>query len=70
MGGGNSPFERDHALGDVLGKIADTLQIVGEPQGAHDLAQVDRHRLATGDGEDRLFLDLALQCVDIAVRLR
>ena len=35
-----------------------------DPQRADDLAQVDRHRLAPRDGEDRLFLDLALQRVD------
>ena len=37
------------------------------PQRADDLAQIDRHRLAAGDGEHRLFLDLALQRVDIGV---
>ena len=62
--------ERDHALGDVLGEIADALEIVGEPQRADDLAQIDRHRLAAGDGEDRLFLDLALQRIDVGVGLR
>ena len=34
---------------------------------ADDLAQVDRHRLAPRDGEDRLLLDLALQRVDLGV---
>ena len=62
--------ERDHALGDVLGEIADALQIVGEPQRADDFAQIDRHRLAAGDGQHRLFLDLALQRVDIGIGLR
>ena len=59
--------ERDHALGDVLGEIANTLQVIGEPQGADDFAQVDRHGLAAGDGVDRLFLDFALQVIDIGV---
>ena len=31
---------------------------------ADDLAQIDRHRLAARDGQDRLLLDLALQRVD------
>ena len=56
--------ERQHALGDVLGEVADPLEVVGDPQRADDLAQVDRHRLAAGDGEHGLFLDLALQRVD------
>ena len=59
--------ERHDALGDVLGEVADALQIVGDAQRADDVAQVDRHRLAPGDGQDRLFLDLALQHVDLVV---
>ena len=35
-----------------------------DAQRADDLAQVDRHRLAPRDGEDRALLDLALQRVD------
>ena len=56
--------ERDDALADVLGMIADPLEIVADAHGADDFAQVDRHRLPPGDGEDRLFLDLVLQRVD------
>ena len=37
------------------------------PQRADDVAQIDRHRLAPGDGVDGLFLDFALQRVDIGV---
>ncbi len=59
--------ERDDALGDVLGEIADPLEIVGDAQRADDLAQIDRHRLAARDGQDRLFLDLALQRIDQGV---
>ncbi len=59
--------ENHHALGDVLGEIADALEVVGDAQRADDVAQVDRHRLAPGDGEDRLLLDLALQDVDLGV---
>ena len=68
FGGGNSPFERDHALGDVLGEIADALEVVGDAQRADDLAQIDRHRLAARDGQHGLLLDLALQRVDRARR--
>ena len=59
--------ERADPLGDVLGEVADALEVVGEAQRAHHLAQVDRHRLPARDGEDRLFLDLALQRVDLGV---
>ena len=35
-----------------------------DAQRAHDLAQVDRHRLAARDGENRTLLDLALERID------
>ena len=54
----------DRALGDVLGEIADPLEIAGDPDGADQLAQVDRHRLAARDGHHREILDLALQRVE------
>ena len=68
-GAGNAGFEADldRALGDVLGEIADPLEIAGDPNGADDLAQVDRHRLAARDRQDRLFLDLALQGIETRV---
>ena len=44
------------------------LEVVGHAQRADDLAQVDRHRLAARDRQDRLLLDLALQRVDRAGR--
>ena len=53
-----------HALGDVLGEVADPLQIVRDAQRAHDLAQIDRHRLTARDGEHRTLLDLALERID------
>src|SRR5262249_16070895 len=56
-----------HALGDVLGEIADALEVVGEPQRRHDVAQIDRHGLTPRDGQDRLLLDLALQLVRVDV---
>jgi hypothetical protein len=59
--------ENDHALGDVLGEIADPLKVVGDAKRADDIAQVDRHRLAPRNGEDRFFFDLALQEVDLGV---
>ena len=56
--------ERADPLGDVLGEVADALEVVGDAQGADHFAQIDRHRLAARDGQDRLFLDFALQRVD------
>ncbi len=56
-----------HALGDVLGEVADPLEVVAQPQRAHDLAQVDRHRLPARDGEHGLVLDLALQRIDAGI---
>ena len=57
----------DRALGDVLGEIADPLEIAGDADRADDLAQVDRHRLAARDGHDRQILDLALQRVEARI---
>ena len=56
--------ERDDALADMLGMVADPLEVVADAHGADDLAQVDGHRLPPRDGEDGFFLDLALQGVD------
>ncbi len=55
------------ALGDVLGEIADALEVGGDADRHHDLAQVARHRLALGDREDRALLDGELQRVDFLV---
>ena len=52
------------ALGDVLAEIADTFEIGRDADGADDLAQVLGHRLAAGDDEDRLVVDLALGLVE------
>ena len=54
----------ERALGDVLGEVADPLEVAGDADRADDLAQIDRHRLAARDGQDRLLLDLALQRVE------
>ena len=55
------------ALGDVLGQVADALQVAGDAQRGHDVAQVVGHRLAARDHGDHLLLDLALELVDLAV---
>ncbi len=60
--------ERDDAFADMLGMIADALEVVAHAHGAHALAQVDGHRLPPRDGEDGFFLDFALQGVDRRIR--
>jgi hypothetical protein len=59
--------ERQHALADVLGEVADALEVVGDPQRAHDLPQIDRHGLPAGDGQHGLFLDFLLQRIDAGI---
>ena len=59
----------DRALGDVLGQIADPLEIARNPNGADDLAQVVRHRLPARDRQRRLLLDLALKQVEPGIGL-
>ena len=63
---GTRAFDADleRALGDVLGEVAHPLKIAGDPNGADDLAQVDRHRLPASDRHDRLLLNLTLQQVE------
>lgn len=56
--------QQQHPLGDILGKIANPLKIVGNAQGSDDLAQINRHRLPAGNGGDGLFLNHALQRID------
>ena len=70
-GVGHPAFDADldRALGDVLGEIADPLEIARDPNGADDLAQVDRHRLPARDRQRRLLLDLALQEVEPRIGL-
>ena len=60
-------LQRRDALAHVLGEVADPLEIGGDPHGADDLAQVDRHRLAPRDGQHRALLDHALQAVDLDI---
>ena len=60
-------LQRRDPLAHVLGEVADPLEIGGDAHRADDLAQIDRHRLAPGDGQHRALLDLALQLVDLDV---
>jgi hypothetical protein len=57
-------IERDDALADVLGVIADPLQVIAYAHGADAFAQIDRHRLAPGNREDAFIFHFALQRVD------
>ena len=57
------------AFGSVLGQIADALKIGGHLDCHHDLTQVTRHRLALGNRQDRLLLDLTLEDIDFLVIL-
>ena len=60
-------LQRRDPLAHILGKVPDPLEIGGHPHGADDFAQVNRHRLAAGDGQYRALLDHALQIVDFDV---
>jgi hypothetical protein len=55
------------ALGDVLGEIADPLQIAGDANGPEKLAQVHRHRLPARNRHHGQILDLALQRVEARI---
>ena len=56
-------------LGDVLAEIADALQVGRDAKRRHDLTQVVGERLAPGDHDDGLLLDLLLQFVDRLILL-
>ncbi len=60
-------LQRRDPLAHVLGQIADPLEVGRDPHRADDLAQVDRHWLAPGDGQYRAFLDHVLQAVDFGI---
>ena len=47
------------ALGDVLGVVADALEIGGDLERRHGLAQIDRHGLAQRQHPHGLLVDLA-----------
>jgi hypothetical protein len=53
-----------HFLCDLLGVIADVLEILSNPEGANEVSQVDRHWLSPGHRHDHYILDLALHRVD------
>src|SRR5690606_11006509 len=57
------------ALGRILGKIADALQIRGDAQRRHDVTKVIGHGLPTCDHRDHLAFDIALELVDRFIRL-
>ena len=59
--------ELDRALGDILGEIADPLEVAGDADGADQLPEVDRHGLASGDRHHGEILDLALQRVETGI---
>ena len=52
------------ALADILAKIADPLEISGDAERRHDLAQVVSHRLPPRDHDNRLLLDLMLELIN------
>ena len=56
--------ERDHAFADMLGVVADALEVVADPHGADAFAQIDRHRLPPRNGENGFLLDFTLHGVD------
>jgi len=56
--------DREHALGDVLGEVADALEIARDADRRDGLAQVDGHRLAAHEGQDGALLDRALERVE------
>ncbi len=62
-----SPESFKARLGDVLGEVADPLEVAGNADRGDDLAQIRRQRLALGDGHDRLLFDIALQNVETLI---
>jgi hypothetical protein len=59
--------QRHDPLADVLGEIADALEIIGDAQRADDFPQIDRHGLPAGDRQHGLFLDLRLQGIEVGI---
>ena len=60
----------DDPLGDVLAEVADPLEVGRDADRPDDLAQIVGHRLALGDDDDRLVVDLALAFVEDGVVAR
>ena len=61
--------QRDRALGDIGGVVADPFEIAGDLQRGDDLAQVARHRLAQRQQPDRQIVEIALELIDLVVAL-
>ena len=56
--------DRDDALADVLGEVADALEVAGDAQHGDERPQVERHRLAQRNRRHSLFFDLPQHAVD------
>ena len=54
----------ERPLGDVLCKITDAFEIAGNFQHRHDVTEIVGERLALGDHDDHLLLQIPLQLVD------
>ena len=59
--------QRDRALGDIGGVIADAFEIAADLQRGNDLAQIARHRLAQRQEADRQIVDVAFELVDLRI---
>ena len=59
--------QREDALGDVLGQVADALEIAGDALCRDDFAQIHRHRLTPGDDHDGALFAFALQDIELLV---
>ena len=61
--------QRDRALGDIGGVIADAFEVAADLERGEDLAQIARHRLAQRQQADRQIVELAFQLVDLGIAL-
>ena len=59
--------QRDRALGDIGGIVADPLEVAADLQRGDDLAQIARHRLAQRQQPDRQIVEIAFELVDLVV---
>jgi hypothetical protein len=59
--------EHEGALADVLGQVADALQLGGDLDRGQRVAQIHRHGLAQRQNFQRLILDRLLQLIDARV---
>jgi hypothetical protein len=60
-------IDGDDPLADILGKIADALDLVRDPQDPDNLPKVTGDRLPACNGLNRPFLDVALHGIDCRV---